>query len=71
MKISRHLLVGVFLVSMGALATTLSIHIGFRLTLVVATLVYAPAGILFARATDTVNEPAKPAESELSDLQPA
>jgi hypothetical protein len=62
---------GIMSVLGSALATTLSIHIGFRLTLVVATLVYALAGILFARAADTANEPAEPADSELSDLQPA
>jgi SAM-dependent methyltransferase len=55
---------GVTSVLGSALATALSIHIGFRLTLVVATLVYTSAALLFVYATR-----GSTAESEEPDTQ--
>ncbi|MEZ4519898.1 MAG: hypothetical protein R3C44_24720 [Chloroflexota bacterium] len=54
-----------------ALATTLSIHVGFRLTLLAATLVYAVAAVLFSRAVASAEDsPVEPTGSNLSELQP-
>ena len=60
-----------------ALATALSIHVGFRLTLVVATLVYGMAAILFMAAvrrtapeTDAA-EPPLPSGPDMPGLEPA
>lgn len=68
---------GIMSVLGSALATALSIHIGFRLTLVGAALVYALAGLLFSRAVTIVEpdliEPVQstpPNAEELTGLQP-
>ncbi len=60
-----------------ALATALSIHVGFRLTLVVATLVYGTAAVLFMTAarraaSDTdAAEPPLPYGPDMPGLEPA
>lgn len=68
---------GVTSVLGSALATALSIHIGFRLTLIVATFAYATAAILFLnlmRRTspeEESSEPAMPSGPDISGLEPA
>ena len=68
---------GVTSVLGSALATALSIHIGFRLTLVLATLAYATAGLLFLSILKQSAEEPEPVEPFLpsgpdgSGLEPA
>jgi len=64
---------GVTSVLGSATATALSIHIGFHLTLVVAILIYASAGLLFlymARDTELEGESVPPAEQGGPKLEP-
>jgi len=68
---------GVTSVLGSALATALSIHIGFRLTLVAATLAYGAAAMLFLNILKQTSAEPEPTESILpggpggSDLEPA
>jgi SAM-dependent methyltransferase len=68
---------GVTSVLGSALATALSIHIGFRLTLVVATFVYGMAALLFigvlksTSAESELAEPVLPSDPGTSGLEPA
>jgi hypothetical protein len=65
---------GVTSVLGSALATALSIHVGFRLTLIVATLVYASAALLFlsiVRRTQPEPGVTQPPLPETPGLEPA
>lgn len=65
---------GVTSVLGSALATALAIHIGFRLTLIVATLVYASAAALFfymLRSSSSEAEPALTDGHDLTSPEPA
>ncbi|HMT21854.1 MAG TPA: hypothetical protein PKE20_11530, partial [Promineifilum sp.] len=69
---------GVTSVLGSALATALSIHIGFRLTLVIATMVYAAAAVLFvavlsraATEDEEATGPSLPGGPGKRELEPA